>query len=56
MKASEYGRVQVCELLLNRGADVSHEDEVSYIYVILYIIYYILYIIYYIYHNNYYIL
>jgi hypothetical protein len=28
MRASQYGHAEVCELLLNRGADVNHEDKV----------------------------
>jgi hypothetical protein len=47
--ASEKGHIQVCELLLDRGAEVNHKNDVCDTYNLKYDRYYI-------YDNNYYIL
>jgi hypothetical protein len=38
IKTSEKGHVPICELLLNRGADVNHKRYVCDIYIYIYII------------------
>jgi hypothetical protein len=48
MKASKTGRVEICELLLNRGVDVDSEEVVIFIHIHIYIYIYIyIYIVYY---------